>query len=385
MKRSPQSLSILRDLVSFPTVSSESNIALIDYVREFLADVGIQAKTVLTDDGRKANLFGTIGPADRPGILLSGHTDVVPVTGQDWLEDPFVMRVEGGRAIGRGTTDMKGFLACVLHAATDPVIKQIRRPIHIAFSHDEEIGCVGVRRMLPEIANLECPPSLCIIGEPTGMNLVTAHKGKTMGSVVCHGIAGHSSDPDRGANAIMIASEVIQEFGRLQDDLRRSENCDSDFVVPFSTLHIGRIEGGTVLNVIPATCRFEFEVRNVPGDDPETILRRLRATSQEIAERYATVHGDVSVVVEVSNAYPALQAEGRAGHDVLEGLVDRARPAKVSFGTEAGLFSCELGVPAVVCGPGSVEQAHRPEEYVELSQLDACDSLLGKIMHRLAD
>lgn len=385
MNRSPDSLSILRDLVSFPTVSSESNIALIDYVREFLADIGIQAKTILSEDGRKANLYATVGPADRPGVLLSGHTDVVPTTGQVWKEDPFVMRVEAGRAIGRGTTDMKGFLACVLRALTEPGVQDMQRPLHIAFSHDEEIGCVGVRRMLPAIARLACPPSICIIGEPTGMLLVMAHKGKTMGSVKCHGVAGHSSDPDRGANAIMIASDVIQEFGKLQAELRQSHNRDAEFAVPFSTIHVGRIDGGTILNVIPAACRFDFEIRNIPGDDPEQILQRLRVASQQVAGRYANAYGAVSIDIEVSNAYPALEAGSGEAHGDLDGLVERARPSKVSFGTEAGLIASELGVPAVVCGPGSVEQAHRPEEYIELTQLDACDAFLSKLICQLGD
>jgi acetylornithine deacetylase len=385
VSRSPDSLSILRDLISFPTVSSESNIALIDYVCEFLADIGVQAKTILSEDGGKANLYATIGPADRPGVLLSGHTDVVPTTGQDWKEDPFVMRVADGRAIGRGTADMKGFLACVLRAVTEPLIQRLQRPVHIAFSHDEEIGCVGVRRMLPEIARLACLPSTCIIGEPTGMSLVTAHKGKTMGSVRCHGVAGHSSDPDRGANAIMMASDVVQEFGKLQAVLRQSDSRDAEFAVPFSTLHIGRIDGGTILNVIPATCRFDFEIRNIPEDDPEQILQRLRATSQQVAERYSSAYGTVSVDIDVSNSYPALEAGRGESHADLDGLVTRARPSKVSFGTEAGLFAGELGVPAVVCGPGSVEQAHRPEEYIELAQLDACDAFLSRLIHRLAE
>jgi acetylornithine deacetylase len=383
VSRSPDSLSILRDLISFPTVSSDSNIALIDYIREFLADLGVQAMTILGEDGRKANLYATIGPADRPGILLSGHTDVVPTKGQDWKADPFVMRVEDGRAIGRGTTDMKGFLACVLRAVTEPAIGRLQRPLHIAFSHDEEIGCVGVRRMLPDIARLACPPSICVIGEPTGMSLVTAHKGKMIGAVTCHGMAGHSSDPDRGANAIMMASDVIQEFDKLQAELRQSDSRDPDFAVPFSTLHIGRIDGGTILNVIPAACRFDFEVRHVPGDDPDQILQRLRGASRRVADRYAHASGSVTIDVDVSNSYPALEA-GRDFPEELEGLVMPTRPSKVSFGTEAGLFARALGVPAVVCGPGSVEQAHRPEEYIELAQLDACDAFLSKLIHRLA-
>jgi acetylornithine deacetylase len=385
VNRRPDTLSILRDLVSFPTISSESNIALIDYVREFLADLGIQASTVVSDDGRKVNLYATVGPADRPGILLSGHTDVVPTAGQDWKADPFLMRVENGRAIGRGTTDMKGFLACVLRALTEPVMQHVKRPIHIAFSHDEEIGCVGVRRMLPDLARLACKPALCLIGEPTRMSLVTAHKGKTMGIVRCRGVAGHSSDPERGVNAIMMANELVQEFGKLQAELKQSRHADPDFVVPYSTLHVGRIAGGTILNVIPASCDFDFEIRNLPGDDPEAILKRLRRAAGKVSSEYSNPSGEASIDIEVLNTYPALDVQSGQDHEALAGLVVKAQPSKVAFGTEAGLYAAELGVPAVVCGPGCVEQAHRPEEYIELAELDACDLFLNRMMHRLAE
>ncbi|WP_315837622.1 acetylornithine deacetylase [Bradyrhizobium prioriisuperbiae] len=385
MSHSPDSLSILRDLVSFPTVSSESNIALISYVEEYLADYGIRAKTILSEDGRKANLYATIGPDHKPGVLLSGHTDVVPTHGQDWLDDPFVMRVMDGKAIGRGTVDMKGFVACVLNLASNIETQRLQRPIHMAFSHDEEIGCVGVRRMLPEIARLPCAPTICVIGEPTGMSLVTAHKGKLLGRVRCQGVPGHSSDPDDGANAIMMAGELLQEFAKLQNDLRRSKHIDEGFAVPFSTVHVGRIDGGTILNVIPPSCCFDFEIRNLPGDDPVRILQQLSKAANAIVARYQATQPLAAIDIEISNSYPALRASSGGEQSLLNGLARESGPSKVSFGTEAGLYAEMLGVPAVVCGPGSVQQAHRSEEYIELSQLAACDTFLRDLMLKLTN
>jgi acetylornithine deacetylase len=374
------SLSILRDLVGFPTVSRDSNLPLIDYIEHYLKELGISGIRATNADGRKANLLATIGSATSAGILLSGHTDVVPVEGQNWSTDPFVLRVENDRAYGRGTADMKGFIACTLTMAAAAARRRLERPIHLSFSYDEEIGCVGVRTLLPALTALR-PPALGIIGEPTNMKLVIAHKGKVMGRVVCTGVPGHSSDPDNGANAISMAGDVLQAFALSQMKLRNSPTRDQEFNVPFTTLHVGSIHGGTMLNVIPASCSFEFEIRNVPADDTDAILGDLRAAAETVAAPYRERFSTCAIDIVVTNQYPALSTNhDDSAMDWLRGLVDQGAERKVAFGSEAGLLSRELSMPAIICGPGSVAQAHRPDEFVTLEQLHSCDRFLARVL-----
>jgi acetylornithine deacetylase len=382
----PDSVSILARLVGFPTISPDSNLSLIDYMAEFLDAYGITSATVLSEDGIKANFHATIGPADQPGVVLSGHTDVVPSAGQAWLADPFVLRVTEDRAIGRGAVDMKGFIACALRCAALASNRQLRRPLILAFSHDEEIGCVGVRRLLPALAKLPALPLLCIVGEPTDMGVVTAHKGKVMGQIHCTGLEGHSSEPDKGVNAIHLAGEMIAASRAVQSRFSQVPYRDATFNVPYSTLHIGRIHGGTGVNIIPRDCVIDFEIRNLPSVDPQPMLQALADDADRIVEPYRHRAEQVGVQINIHNEYPGLDIDDQ--HPVVgfvQTLCGIPGTRKVAYGTEAGLFCNELGLPTVVCGPGSVDQAHKPEEFVTLSQLHACDVFLERLLDRLTE
>lgn len=380
----PSSLSILRRLVAYPTISSETNIPLIDFVEGYLDSWGASSTRVTTSDGKKANLFATVGPVDAAGILLSGHTDVVPVADQSWSSDPFVLKIDGGRAIGRGAVDMKGFVACALRLVALASRSALKRPLHIALSHDEEIGCVGVRPMLPPLKDAIRPPALCVIGEPTNMAVVVAHKGKFMGRFVCHGVPGHSSDPNSGVNAITMASDAIGALARMQKSLRNAASADDAYLVPYTTVHVGTIVGGTSLNVIPSRCEFEFEVRNVPGDDQRQLIGMIESAAGAIAQSYGAADRAARIDVEILNSYPSLSADPDCeAADLLRKFTHANGPSKVSFGTEAGLFAQELGVPTYVCGPGDVAMAHKADEFIMISQLDSCDAFLEGLLGRL--
>lgn len=382
----PSSLELLTELIQFPTISADSNLALMHHVRDFLAQYGIRSELVLSDDGKKANLFATVGPENVPGVILSGHTDVVPVQGQPWTGDPFVLRVMDGKAVARGVVDMKGFIACALRCAALASQAPLRQPIVLAFSHDEEIGCVGVRRMLPHLAQLPAKPFLCIVGEPTGMTVVTAHKGKVMGRIECAGTDGHSSDPDKGINAIFLAAEMIAAARELQTQLKAPEQIDAAFTVPHSTIHIGVIQGGTAINMIPRACTVGFEMRTLPGVDQDRLVEALRVQAQRIAAQHGTSTQDAAISVTVTNAYPSLATpDDDPGVYFTQRLCGRASIGKVAYGTEAGLFQSQLSIPSVVCGPGSVAQAHQPDEFVLLSQLDECDAFLERLIDKLVE
>jgi acetylornithine deacetylase len=378
-------LAILERLVSFATVSRDPNRPLIDFVRAFLTGHGIESEIVEAEGGRKANLFATIGPRDRPGIMLSGHTDVVPVDGQRWSSDPFRLRVVDGRAFGRGAADMKGFVASALALAGRAASRDLAIPLHLAFSHDEEIGCVGVRSLIDVLRTRPLRPRFAIVGEPTGMTIATGHKGKLAARATCSGVTGHSALAPKALNAIHLACDFVGALRRLQDDIERTGPRDVDYDVPYSTLHAGRIEGGTALNIVPERCTLEFEIRNVAEDDPEAILSRLM---DEAAAITAARHGDfpeASIGIERLNDYPGLATPtDSAVVDFLRGLLDEAPLRKVAFGTEGGLFAGRLGIPTVVCGPGSMEQGHKADEFIAVDQLAACDRLMERLLDSIA-
>jgi acetylornithine deacetylase len=275
----------LERLVGFATVSRDSNLGLIEYVRAELAELGIESELVASDDGRKANLFATIGPPGQPGVVLSGHTDVVPCEGQAWTTDPFTVRRDNGRLYGRGTADMKGFIACCLAMARQAVGRDLATPIHLAFSYDEEVGCIGVRRLLDMLAALPVKPRFCIVGEPTLMQVATAHKGKASWRVVAHGLEAHSSLAPNGVNAIHLAVDLIGCIRAIQDELATAEGHDGAYDVPYSTLHVGRISGGETINIVPNRASFDFELRYLPRDDADALYHRIEAAAAEIAER----------------------------------------------------------------------------------------------------
>jgi acetylornithine deacetylase len=378
------SAQILERLISFPTVSRDSNLALIEYVRDFLASCGVRAKLYGDQSGRKANLYAVIGPRDRGGVLLSGHTDVVPVDGQRWTSDPFSLVERGGRLYARGAADMKAFIACALRAAQLATERELRIPLQLAFSYDEEIGCVGVRSLIDDMATWAHRPQFCIVGEPTLLRAAIGHKGKTALAATCRGHAAHSASPGRGVNAIYMATELVDKIRVRQSSIETGGVRDDAYEVPYTTLHVGVVRGGTVLNIVPARCDLEFEIRNLPVDDASQIVAGMRADAAAIASSVQRDDVDVGIELEVTNEYPPLETPADSEVVALvAALTGQHERIKVGFGSEGGLFSERLGVPTVVCGPGSIDQAHKPDEYIERDQLHRCDAMMDALLERL--
>ena len=381
----PRALDIFKRLIAFETVSSEPNMALIDYVRDLLATKGIESLIVKDETGKKANLFASTGPREQPGVLLSGHTDVVPAARQAWTMPPFQATLRDGRIYGRGTCDMKGFIALAIDAMLDAADMTLTRPLQLALSHDEEIGCVGVRRLLdvPHLAPVR--PFLCVVGEPTLMQFAVGHKGKSSYRTYCRGQEAHSSLAPRAVNAIHLASDFIAELRKSQKQVEQQGVRDDGYDIPYSTVHIGRIDGGKALNIVPNLCTLEFEYRNLPGDDPDQLLEQLRERAEVLVREARQLSGVAAIDIEIMNEYPALETHPSV--EAVRMLHAFAEPGtqhiKVSYGTEGGLFAGRLNVPVVVCGPGSIEQAHKPDEFIEESQMNAGERFLQSLLGSL--
>ena len=376
---------ILDRLIAFPTVSRDSNLALIKFVGDYLSEHGIESVLVHDDTGDKANLYARIGPDVGGGVMLSGHTDVVPVDGQDWTREAFRMTPDGERLYGRGTADMKGFLACVLALVPRAARCSLTVPLHLAFSYDEEIGCIGVRRLLDMLEPLPERPAFCIVGEPTEMQVGIAHKGKLAAACTCRGVEAHSALADRGLNAIYLASEMIQALRGIQEDIRTRGPHDHHFSVPWTTIQVGTIQGGTALNIIPGECRFALEIRNTPHVDPDALLSRIEEAAGDIVSRYRGDFPDAAIDIAVTNRYPALDT--RPEEEVVrrvQDLMDTEDFIKLAFGTEGGLFQQRLGLSTVICGPGSMEQGHKPDEFIARSELARCDAFLGRLLDQIS-
>ncbi|EPM51216.1 acetylornithine deacetylase [Pseudomonas syringae] len=382
---SPRALEILKRLIAFDTVSSEPNMALIEYVRELLASKGIESLIVKDETGKKANLFASTGPRDVPGVLLSGHTDVVPAAGQAWTMPPFQATLRDGRIYGRGTCDMKGFIALAIDAMLNAADMTLLRPLQLALSHDEEIGCVGVRRLLDVLHLAPVRPFLCVVGEPTLMQFAVGHKGKASYRTFCRGQEAHSSLAPRAVNAIHLASDFIAELRNSQKRIEQQGSRDEGYDIPYSTVHIGRIDGGKALNIVPNLCTMEFEYRNLPGDNPDELLEQLRERAEVLVREARQLSGVAAIEIEVMNEYPALETHPSV--EAVRMLHAFAEPGtqhiKVSYGTEGGLFAGRLNVPVVVCGPGSIEQAHKPDEFIDESQMDAGERFLQSLLGSL--
>lgn len=377
-----RSLEILDRLIAFPTVSRDSNLALIEYVQGLLADVGVESVLSFDDTGAKANLYATVGPQDAPGVMLSGHTDVVPVDGQEWTCDPFKMTEKNGRIFGRGAADMKGFVACAVAAAEAASRRTLKTPLHIALSYDEEIGCVGVHRMIDMLEGAPVQPAIAIVGEPTNLAVATGHKGKIGFRTVCKGREGHSALAPLALNAIHLAADFVKAVRAKQAELVKAGSRDDDYDVPYTTLHVGRIEGGVALNIVPNRCEVLWEIRNVAEDDAVVIENDMRALAGEIVA--AADDGDAVIETERYMGYPGLATPADA--DVVafvRSLTGSNGQIKVAFGTEGGLFVERLGVQTVVCGPGSMAQGHKPDEFVTREQLERCDAMMAKLLDRL--
>ncbi|RBC01465.1 acetylornithine deacetylase [Pseudomonas sp. MWU12-2115] len=375
------SVALLKTLVGFDTTSRESNLQLIEFVRDYLAGFGVPCELIYNAERSKANLFATIGPAEQPGIVLSGHTDVVPVDGQPWTVPPFELSEHDGKLFGRGTADMKGYIACVLALVPALVQTTLRMPVHIALSYDEEVGCLGVRSLLAELQQRPVKPLLCIIGEPTELKPVLGHKGKLAMRCDVHGHPCHSAYAPLGVNAIEYAAELIGELGRIGQQLKAPEHHDARFDPPYSTVQTGVISGGKALNIVPADCRFDFEIRALPSQDPTQVAQQLQAyAEQQVLPRMRAVSDHSAIRFSELSAYPGLATDAQSqAAELIAAFCGSREFGTVAFGTEGGLFDA-AGIPTVVCGPGSMDQGHKPDEFVSRAQLDACDAMLQRML-----
>lgn len=372
---------ILRELIAQPTVSRQSNLALLDYVEGLLTPLGIQVERFMHESGTRGNLWATVGPDAPGGIVLSGHTDVVPVEGQNRMSDPFVLTERDGRLYGRGTADMKGFVASAIRAVMMAAEHNLHVPLHLALSYDEEIGCMGVRSMIDALALRSERPSACIVGEPTSLQIATGHKGKIAARATCHGCAGHSALAPDALNALHLGASFIGAMQARQDELRQKGARDEAYEVPYSTIHAGMMHGGTALNIVPNLAQIDFEIRNIAQDSVAEILDHLRQDAIAISLPYRNQFPDARIEVEEVSGYPGLNTDPASTLvALLRRLMPQAQLRKVAFGTEAGLFTGRLGMPTVVCGPGNMAQGHKPDEYVSIDQLVACDALLEAVI-----
>jgi acetylornithine deacetylase len=378
-----QMMDILSRLLAFDTVSANPNMALMTFVQGLLAEAGIEAVLIPNAEGTKANLYATTGPAG-PGVMLSGHTDVVPVTGQDWTKPPFAMTLADDRVYGRGAADMKGFVACAIAAMLDAATRPLQTPLHLALSYDEEIGCMGVRSLIDMLATAPVKPAMCIVGEPTGMQVATGHKGKVALRATCVGHEGHSALAPMALNALHLAADFILALRRIQADVALHGVQDGDYDVPYTTLHAGKMQGGVQVNIVPNHATVDWEIRAPAGEDVAELIQRVEAAAEGIVAPLRAQFPEASIRVERLWDYPGLGTASDAGVvNFVKSLTGANGTIKVAFGTEGGLFSERLGIPTVICGPGSMAQGHKPDEWVSLEQLQRCQAMLGALMARL--
>lgn len=375
---------LLAELIAFDTVSRNSNLALMAWVQDYLAGYGVSSQLLTDASGEKANLLAVIGPQERAGIVLSGHTDVVPVDGQQWQSDPFQLREADGCLYGRGTADMKSWLAAVLALVPQLVAQPLRLPVWLAFSHDEEVGCKGVPALLAHLARVPVLPAACIVGEPTNMRPILGHKGKIALRCEVTGLAGHSAYTPQGVNAIEYAVRIIQQLMALAEKLKTQQNLAFD--PPFSTLQTGVIRGGEVLNIVPAHCQFDFEIRTLPGVDAQSLVDEIESECQQhLLPEMQRVSPDCRITFSPLSHYPGLQSESS---DALAAVLHLLPPpdslCTVAFGTEGGLFQ-QMGIPTVVCGPGDMAQGHKADEFIRLDQLAECDRFLLRLCQSMRE
>lgn len=376
------SVSLLKTLIGFDTTSKNSNLAFIDYVKSLLESHGIAVTVNVNSEENKANLLATVGPLDKRGVLLSGHSDVVPANPADWQTDPFIADERDGKIYGRGATDMKGFVACAIHSLCQAAElnrqQALQTPLHLCLSFDEEVGCLGVRHLLTDLPRLIQPPRFCLIGEPTAMQIAVGHKGKAVYQACCHGENGHSSTAPNYRNAIHVAAEFVSGLVASQKQLAESGQRDNDYDILYSTIHVGQIRGGTALNIVPERCLVDYEIRHIAEDSIASINQLINDSVQQ--QMYAE-----HVSIESKNAYPGLNTS-RDNPELAflrSLLAEDTSVGKISFGTEGGLFSQTFDSPVFVCGPGSMEQGHKPNEFIEISQLQRCDDFLQQLLAQL--
>lgn len=375
---------MLARLVSFDTTSRNSNLALIGFVRSLLDAQGVPYRISSDETGQKANIHAVIGPQTAGGIALSGHVDTVPVDGQAWTADPFTLRENNGKLFARGATDMKGFVSACLAAIPAIKARPLARPLHLFISYDEEVGCHGAQRLIQDLSESGLKPALCVVGEPSGMQPILAHKGKLNLHVRVRGLTGHSSEPGKGVNAVQAAGEAVAYAAGEARRLAKEGPFEDGFDPKHTTIHVGTIQGGTILNIIPERCDFTMEWRNIPVDDPMHHVERMRQfVADNIEPAMHAVCAGTGFDFEVTTQMPGLSLG--AGHEltsIVKQLTGSNSTGKVSYGTEGGFYQ-NAGIATIVCGPGHIAQAHQPDEWIAQDQLDACDAFIRRLVDRV--
>ena len=369
---------ILKKLIEFPTISETSNMDLMGYIDDYLKMFGIKGK-LIQGEKNQFNYHCVIGPNKDGGIIFSGHTDVVPVEGQDWRSNPFKLLKKNDRYYGRGTCDMKGFIAVCLSLVPQIKIKKLKKPIHFIFSYDEEIGCIGIRKLIPFLKKLKPKPKFCLVGEPTEMKIINQHKGKKNFLVSFHGQEAHSSLTDDGVNAINYCSEFINYLSKMQIDLVKKYK-NNEYYPPYPTINVGKITGGLAVNIIPNKCVIEFEIRDTPEMESKLFIDKIKKFIKKLEIDMKRKFKNCSIKLEIKNNFPPLLTKNSSN---LISLCLQASKTNstgaVSFGTEAGIFN-EIGFETIVCGPGSIKQAHKPNEFIEIKELNKCKNFLLKLI-----
>ncbi|WP_028605714.1 acetylornithine deacetylase [Ottowia thiooxydans] len=376
-----ESIDILSRLIAFPTISRNTNLPLIYWLQERLSDKGIESWLSFDDTKTKANLFATIGPETKGGLLISGHTDVVPVDGQIWASDPFQASIRDGKLYGRGSCDMKGFIAATMFCVENLDIKALKKPIHLAFTYDEEVGCKGVRTLLTAMKERDLTPAMCVVGEPTSMRIVQSHKGSRNYRCCVKGKAAHASMANEGVNAIHYAASVISKIEELADTLQTQKFPETGYDTPYDMLQTSLIEGGMARNIVPSQCNFTFGYRYLPQSDPDkifsqiedfgtnSVLPRMRAKSQDTDLQFEKLSDNPALHAQSNSEFAALLSHRRGAQGI---------GPHVGFMTEGGIYQ-QAGITTVICGPGSIEQAHKPDEFLELSQMSLCTDFLADL------
>ena len=381
---SKELLAMVERLIAFETVSRDSNLGLIEWTRDYLAGLGATSRLTYDATGKKANLFATLGEGSRPGLVLSGHTDVVPVEGQAWDTDPFKATVIGDKLYGRGSADMKGYIATALVMAPQFLASKANAPLHFAFSYDEEVGCIGVRGLIKDLQDIGLKTAGCIVGEPTLMQPIIAHKGTHRFRCCITGREAHSSYTTQGVNAIEYAARIIVYIRQMADRLQQLETRDYAFTVPFTTMQTGLIKGGLAANIVPKECEFIFEARTMPGASEHKLFQEVKDYAATLLPEMQRIEPNAAIQLELLNTAPGMNMLESDEIVKLATALSRNKPnGAVSYGTEGGLFQA-AGIPTVICGPGDIEQAHRPNEFVSLAQLAQCEAFMQRLLENEA-
>ncbi|OYY90236.1 MAG: acetylornithine deacetylase [Polaromonas sp. 28-63-22] len=381
---SKELLTMIERLIAFPTVSRDSNLGLIEWTRDYLAGLGATSRLTYDATGKKANLFATLGEGSRPGLVLSGHTDVVPVEGQAWDTDPFKATIIGDKLYGRGSADMKGYIATALVMAPKFLASKADAPLHFAFSYDEEVGCIGVRGLIKDLQEIGLKTAGCIVGEPTLMQPIIAHKGTHRFRCCITGREAHSSYTTQGVNSIEYAARIIVYIRQMADRLQQLETRDYAFTVPFTTMQTGLIRGGLAANIVPKDCEFIFEARTLPGASEHKLFQEVKDYAATLLPEMQRIEPNAAIQLEMMNSAPGMNMQETDEIVKLATALSRNKPnGAVSYGTEGGLFQA-AGIPTVICGPGDIEQAHRPNEFVALAQLAQCEAFMQRLLENEA-